>query len=348
MCKNYSGVLYFYIHFSFEVLCFYYLNMVMGDNLIIWLVPFIYDLLAFVPQILFGAISDYFAKIPFGIIGVAMMTVGLLLSSFAGLPVLPTTIIIAIGNAFAHINGAEVTLRSGKGKITPAAVFVSGGSFGVVAGKVLASYTVPAWVVLVIALTAIPMILIAEKYRTKADEKNDIPCKAFRYANPNLPVWLITIIATFVVMVRSFMGYCIPTSWNTTLLQAVLLFSFMGIGKALGGVLVDKIGMRKTILISTIGAIPFLIFGNEIMIISLIGLLLFSMTMAITLAILVSAYPKNPGVAFGFTTIGLFLGVLPVFFHEFSNILINDIIIIMVSVICSLLLLVINKGGKNA
>ena len=43
------------------------------------------------------------------------------------------------------------------------------------------------------------------------------------------------------------------------------------------------------------------------MIVSLIGVAMFSMTMSITLAILVSVLKKKPGLAFGLTTIGLWL-----------------------------------------
>ena len=345
MKKNYSGIMYFYVHFVVELLCFYYLSLVLGDNWILWLVPFVYDILAFVPQILFGAISDYCERIPFGVIGIVMMMLGLALFQIGGVSVIITTIIIALGNACVHVNGAEVTLRSSKGKMSPAAVFVAGGSFGLITGKIMAGIA-PAWVVLLLLATAIPLIILAEKYRARADKSKN-PCKEFEYANTNLPIWLITITATLVVAIRGFVGYSIPTSWNTTVLQAVLLFGFMGVGKALGGLLIDRIGIRKTIYISMLGAIPFLLFGNELMWVSLIGVMFFSMTMAITLAILVSTYQKNPGVAFGFTTVGLALGSMPVFFFRVTDLLTNGIIIVIASIVCLCLLLRITKKEKK-
>ena len=39
--------------------------------------------------------------------------------------------VVSLGNCLVHIHGTELTLRSSPGKIAPAAVFVSGGSFGV-------------------------------------------------------------------------------------------------------------------------------------------------------------------------------------------------------------------------
>ena len=118
----------------------------------------------------------------------------------------------------------------------------------------------------------------------------------------------------------------------------------MGVGKALGGILADSFGARKVAVISTVLAIPFLCFGDNIMIISLIGVMFFSMTMALTLGILVSVLPKSPGLAFGYTTIGLFLGTAPIFFVKISNPIINIGMIVIMSLVCTFLLLkLLNK-----
>ena len=80
------------------------------------------------------------------------------------------------------------------------------------------------------------------------------------------------------------------------------------------------------------------------MIVSLIGVMFFSMTMAITLGILVSVLPRTPGLAFGFTTIGLFLGTAPIFFFKILDARINIIMIIALSLLCTFLLLkILNK-----
>jgi hypothetical protein len=83
------------------------------------------------------------------------------------------------------------------------------------------------------------------------------------------------------------------------------------------------------------------------MIVSIIGVMFFSMTMAITLAILVSVLKKTPGLAFGITTIGLFLGTLPIFFVKTPNILYNSIMIATLSVLCSILLGYVLKEDKH-
>lgn len=79
------------------------------------------------------------------------------------------------------------------------------------------------------------------------------------------------------------------------------------------------------------------------MILSLIGVMLFSMTMAITLAIIVSAIKKNPGIAFGFTTIGLFIGTLPIFFFGIRDLLSSILLILIIGLLANLILLIISK-----
>ena len=109
----------------------------------------------------------------------------------------------------------------------------------------------------------------------------------------------------------------------------------MGTGKAFGGFLSDKIGARNVSLITTIGCIPFLILGENIMMVSIFGVFLFSMTMSITYGMLLSVIKNNPGLAFGYTTIGLFLGICPVFIVSISK-QINIILIVILSILAML------------
>lgn len=334
------GYLYFYIHLIVEIVCFYFLSSIIHSS-IIWLIPFIYDGLAFVPQALFGKLNDIFYKINFGIIGVLLLFLGIFLYGFTNCNIFIELIIISIGNALLHVRGAEVTLKNSGGKLSCSALFVSGGSFGVVIGKILGSISTPKWVILILILTMIPFIILADTYHYSKEKANLVN---FDYDNKKLNPYLVVFLSVFVVIVRGFMGYGIPTSWNKTITQLVVFYFTMGLGKALGGILVDNIGIKKTIFISTICAIPFLCFGDKYMFISLIGVMLFSMTMAITLGILTSVLNKSPGLAFGLTTISLFLGTVPIFFVKLSPIA-NILFIIIFSILSFLILLKITKKG---
>ena len=137
--------------------------------------------------------------------------------------------------------------------------------------------------------------------------------------------------------VRSYIGYAIPISWNKALWQSFFLFFIMGAGKALGGYLADRFGARRTAFIGTLAAIPFLLFGDQLMVVSCIGVFFFSMTMSITFAMCLSILKTNPGLAFGITTAGLFFGILPAFFMQ-PGLLVNAVLITLFSVLCFVLL----------
>lgn len=336
-----TGYLYFYIHFIVEIVCFFYLSRVTNNSMVVWLIPFIYDGLAFVPQSLIGFIADKYPKINTGYIGVLLLVCAYLIYSLTNISIYISLIILCFGNALLHVAGAEVTLKSSKGKLSPAALFVSGGSFGVVTGRLLARTSINPLVLLIPILSMIPFIMLANTY---IDHKSNT--KNFNYVDKRLNPILVILIAVFVVIIRGYMGYGIPTSWNKTTLQLVIFFFTMGIGKALGGILSDIIGIKKVAVLSTLLAIPFLCFGDHIMIISLIGVMFFSMTMAITLGILVSVLKETPGLAFGLTTIGLFLGTAPIFFIKL-NMTYNIIFIIILSIVCSMLLGYVLKGDDE-
>ena len=336
-----TGYLYFYIHFIVEVVCFFYLSRVTKNSMFVWLIPFVYDGLAFVPQSIIGYIADKNKKINMGYIGVLFLVIAYLIYGLTNMSVYLSLIILCLGNAFLHVSGAETTLKSSNGKLSPAAIFVSGGSFGVVTGRLLARTMINPLLLIVPILSMMPFIILANTYIT---EKSNT--KKFNYVKENINPLLVIFIAVFVVIIRGYMGYGIPTSWNKTTIQLIVFFFTMGLGKALGGILSDIFGIKKVAVLSTLLAIPFLCFGDNLMFVSLIGVMLFSMTMAITLGILVSVLKNTPGLAFGLTTIGLFLGTAPIFFIKLSMTY-NIAIIIIFSILCALLLSYVLKGDRS-
>ena len=328
-----TGFLYFYIHFVTELICFFVLGRYIESTPVMWIIFFTYDMLAFVPQAVIGYVSDKFPKICFALIGLGLLAVALLLQNCVPYPFL-SLILLCIGNACIHVNGAEVTIRSSNGMLSPSSIFVAGGSFGVLSGKLLSGTNLPYWLLFLLIASAIPFILLAQTHLNDKGDHGINSCKAFKYNNKNVKKQLIIILSVIVVSVRGYMAYGIPTSWNKTTFQTVLLFVFMGIGKALGGILADLFGIRKVAIMSVIFALPLLMFGDNNMVVSLIGVMFFSMTMSVTLAILVSVLPDTPGLAFGLTTIGLFLGSVPVFFFKIKDITLNCIMLSIMTVIC--------------
>ena len=341
-----SGILYFYIHFVTEVACFFTLVRYVGDRPGIWLIFLSYDMLAFVPQAIIGYFSDRHPKVPLCAIGLGMMAIALGIFEIADNPY-ASLIVLCLGNCLVHVNGAETTLRTAKGKLSGSAIFVSGGSFGVVTGRLMGKAGLHCLLPAALLLTALPLALYTQRFISDSEVPYRLQCRDFKYAKPGIPAGIVIFMAVTVVVVRGFMGYGIPTSWNKTVIQTVMLFSFMGIGKALGGILADRFGFKKTAMLSTLLAAPLLMGGDNHMTISLIGVMFFSMTMAITLGILVSVLPETPGLAFGWTTIGLFIGTAPIFFFKFTTTAANCIMIAVLTVVSIGFLWIIISGDKE-
>ena len=335
--KYLIGFIFFLVHFILEVTCFYTLAAYTSSNMFP-IIALTYDLIAFVPQGLIGVISDKYRKVNLGIIGIVLTTFALISLKF-NLPVYVIFGLLTIGNALTHVEGAEATLRTSRGKMFPSALFVSGGAFGIITGRLLYQNHVSVMLIILVNIISLLLVILTSKYK----DNEDANLEDFNYDNKKVSLWVLIILSTFIVAIRSFSSYGIPTAWNKTVFQSILLFCFMGLGKALGGLLIDKVNIKVTSIISTLLSIPFLIFGNHNMYLSLIGVMLFSMTMPVTLALLVSRLKKSPGIAFGLTTIALFVGSFPAFFFTIDSLLVNGILFTILGIISTIILVKIEK-----
>lgn len=332
-----AGWIYAFIHFSIDAACFYFLFSRLYANPAWWALAMLYDALAFVPQSFFGLLVDRFPRVNFGFIGCIFVLTALVFPFD-----IPALLILSLGNALAHIGGAQHTLCGAEGKIAPCGIYVSGGSFGVIAGQLLgASGSVGLLFFLAcMALSSILAVAVEKTHPLKVSHAYgfDITSK--------IPVEVIVILAFVAVAARSFVGYAIPSEWNNGTVEKVFLYCSMGIGKLLGGVFCDKIGYRKTAFVSLIISLPFLLFGNTVMLLSLFGIGLFSMTMPVTVGILVSELPSKPCFAFGITTAALFAGTLPAFFIRPEGLLEHQVTVFVLSVVSAACIMLSLKKGK--
>ena len=373
---------YAFIHFSMEVLCFFFLYEIFGESRLWWSIAVIYDTIAFAGQVPVGAFCEKHPGFHPGVWGAVLLMSGAavgigakvfsaeeaVLFRDAGFvtAVFAALLAVSVGNALLHISGALVTLRASGGRLSECGIFVGGGAFGVITGRLLGSGTVtisalrmPKGTDLTFLvpylLMGISLILILKLDRivfgsksageqTGAIDKNggalegcgDMsftkqPCMQDIAANR--PVAAIVLILAGVVAVRSYISNGIPLQWKQTVFETVMLYVAMGIGKMAGGVLSDLFGARRTGVVSCLLAVPLLLLGNEHMWISLAGILLFSMTMAIALGGIVSVMPSNPGVAFGITTFALFTGTIPVFFMNMPAANVTNILLAVLSLL---------------
>lgn len=311
---------YWFAHFSVEMLCFFVLeSLFSGASLLNIIALFAFDAIAFLTQPFLGKFFEHYQKLRPGLIGDALLIFG---STFSlifrdNYPVCITGLVIfTLGNAIVHISGALATARVSEGKLSESAIFVSGGSFGLISGKMLAKYYVPAFVAFIPALLSLLVLYFVDKriranYKDTAYDFIHYPLK--HNITTAKPAAAIVVVLTLIVVGRGYIGYGLPTAWNTSNIQTVLLFVFMGLGKMLGGVLADRFGARTVGITACLLSLPILLVSNHIMWLSLLGIAMFSMTMSITLGGLFSVFRKSPGLAFGLTTIGLFFGSAPLF-----------------------------------
>ena len=344
----------FIVHFLIEVICFTTVLHLSNHNVgYAVLIAVIYDMLAFYPQFLIGLIHERFKKLNISLISGIIMLIGVILFQYQAsfTQNIVAVIFIALGNAFLHDCCAIQTTLIGKGTLFPTALFVGAGSFGVAVGTYLSGFEVPKYCLLIMMALIIVLMLLTNSSWIRED---------YEYARFNIisqkhidKKMVIIITAFFVTTVRSYMSYAIPISWKKETWQMFLLFFMMGLGKIVGGFLADRIGPYKTGVFSAIFSIPFLVFGDNLMTVSIIGVFLFSFTMSITYGMFLSVFNDNPGFAFGLTTLALGFGsLLPAFISGFGKL--GDILIVIVfsliSAICMERMLdsnVVLKGGEK-
>lgn len=345
MRKEYSnielsyGVLFFVFHLCIEVVSYALFYLRFQSHMVTFFV-ILYDFFAFCPQLLVGDFYNRNKKTNIGLIGAAFFVAAILLAKSDNFNIyLLSVLLLAIGNAFLHVCGAVATASVSQNKIFPSSLFVAGGTFGIIIGRYFANINIKTYILFIPVLIIVLISIFTSKRWCKSSVKYidvDIVNEKYSYL-------AILLIALIVVMVRSYMGFVIPINWKSEFYHSILLFTCLGIGKALGGLLCDKFGYKFVATISTLLCVPLIIIGKDFMIASLFGMLLFSMTMSITYAMALSIIKNNPGVAFGVTTIGLFLGAVPIFFIRFDTFT-SMVIVVLLSLISYVLL---NISLKN-
>ena len=335
-----TGFSYFFIHFSIEVLCFFVLGRLFTSfSAEKWIAYLIFDVLAFATQPFIGTFLEAHPRWRIGLWGNVMLIVGaigaLVLQRFF-IPMLIGLGVCTLGNACMHISGAVATARASEGRLSEPALFVGGGSFGVITGRMLALSSAN-WII-AFAPACVSILLIAltdrrikKKYGDSAYDFAHNPVK--HNISRNRKPAVVVAILFLIVVARGYIGYGLPTGWSTLGIHTVLLFVFMGLGKVLGGILSDIFGPRKVGFFSCIVALPVLLLSDKYMWPSLVGIAMFSMTMAITLGGLYSVMKYTPAVAFGATTVALLIGSAPIFFMNIPSQLVCNVLNIVMSIL---------------
>lgn len=315
--KIFSLAAYTFSHFAVDFSCFWILfgnfSSFASSSEEIALGFIIYNFIAFGLQMIIGAYCDDNRKFPSASIGCALVFTAVLISA-----VFPwaAVIITALGNAFFHVGGGIDCLVNSGGKLYRGGVFVSAGAIGVVLGTLVGGKTGFSDFNPINLIEPALFVFIGTVFCYIAHKKCGMEGEATIKGSANSKAAAIAVItlALVSVIIRAFGGTLIPMEWKTGPQIGLYAGYAAFFGKFIGGFAADIFGARRTGVISLLLSLPLLILGNNSPIISLGGIVLFNITMPITLGIVAEKMPKNPGIAFGLTTAALLLGSVPSFF----------------------------------
>lgn len=327
---------YTFSHFAVDYLCFwilfgYFSKEIWGTEQAVGFI--LYNFIAFGLQMVIGAYCDEHRKFPSSALGCILVLIAVLLSPFA--PWI-SLVVTALGNAFFHVGGGIESLVHSGGKLYRGGVFVSAGAYGVVLGTLVGSKTGmsdynPVLLIepaLLAVFCAVICYIANKKYPSTED------CEISGTASEKAGIWIVLGLALLSVVIRSFGGTAIPMEWKTTMRLGLVSGGAAFFGKFIGGFAADVFGARRTGIVTLLASLPLVIFGSGNMFVSAAGVILFNMTMPITLGIVAEKLSKNPGIAFGLTTAALLLGAVPSFFVMLSGKIFLLVPAVFVSAVC--------------
>lgn len=272
----------------------------------------LYDVVAFAFQLPVGIALDKLDKNSLAaMLSYALVGGGVLLSL---VPVAfiewLAVLLLAAGNALFHCAGGLCVLNISQKHAGPSGIFIATGAVGVFLGTFSAQYgrLQVAFSLLVLLFLCASITRVVQKVNKKYWNIHNAPFAIPEFSSRTL---LAIFLLCFVVALRSYTGMVMAFPWKSEMLLLALSIFGVFAGKALGGMVADRIGFRTTAIFSLIAAAT--LFGPswEIPLMGLLAVFFFNFTMAITLASLANILHEAKGTAFGLASFSLAIGALP-------------------------------------
>lgn len=304
-------ILHFLVDFACAVLLYFQAYPFLHTYNDIFYAFLLYNFFAFAVQLPIGILADHMNK------NALVAGTGCLLVVLAYLcaPLgLIACLIAGVGNACFHIGAGIDVLNLSNKKVAPSGIFVSSGALGIFLGAqpFMNTPVAPIIFILLLGLGGYISYRIYHKYHAQLSniiEKHTLSLSE---------IFMITCLCG-TVLLRSYTGFVLSFEWKSPFIIGLLFTSGIVLGKALGGILGDKLGFKTIAITSlTLSAICFCgaFQNNHIgILMGTVGVLLFNMTMPITLTALVNFMPSQKGMAFGLLTFMLFLGAIPALYN---------------------------------
>ena len=269
------------------------------------LVFLLYNYCAFALQMPIGLWADRLNR------NAVLAAAGCLLVALAAplhaFPIL-TAIVAGLGNACFHVGGGVDVLNDSGDKAAFLGVFVSPGALGLYLGGLLSRTKLPLPLIAALVMLLCAGLTAWTAAHTGVLRKSENAPFSLR-GTGSFDVILSALCLFLVVVLRSFVGMTGNFAWKSggfALLATLMLV----LGKTLGGFAMDRIGGRLTSLLTLLpAAVLYFLADNPFA--GLGAILLFNMTMPVTLSALARKMPGSKGFSFGLLTCALFLGVIP-------------------------------------
>lgn len=301
--------IYSFGHFIVDLTCAIYMMSSLKESQNWGLIILLYNFCAFALQMPIGIIADKWNRNAcMASLGCMLIVLSFLFHAWN----LLAAMILGTGNGCFHIGSGLEILNESDEKMGLLGIFVSPGAFGIYLGTLLGksrpTNRFEVLLTLALILLGLSFLFLYLNLKQRGNLKSD---------NSELEVELggkagLLIACFLVVALRSHIGLVLSYPWKTGPLAAIAICMVV-FGKALGGMISDKAGVRKTVTVS-LGAATVLFLIGELPFAGLGAILLFNMTMPITLWIMAKLLSGAKGFAFGILTFALFIGFLPKYY----------------------------------
>ena len=283
-----------------------------GSMEVVALSILLYDIVAFTLQLPIGIALDQLDKNSYAaLLSYALVGAGVILSLVPiALLEWPAILLLAIGNALFHSAGGLSVLNISQKHAGPSGIFIATGAIGVFLGTQSAQMgrLQIAFSLFVLLFLCALITLVVQKVNKKYWNVHNV---SFDISELSFNTLLAIVLLSLVVALRSYAGMVMAFPWKSEMLLLVLSILGVFAGKALGGVVADRIGFRTTAIFSLIVAATLFVPSWEIPVMGLLGVFFFNFTMSITLASLANILPNAKGTAFGLASFSLAVGALP-------------------------------------
>ncbi len=265
-----------------------------------WMVLLLYNACAFAAQMPMGMVADTWNRnLPFAAIGVLLIA---LAYPLAKVPFV-SAILMGLGNGAFHVGAGLEVLNDSKSRSGPLGLFVSPGAIGLYLGTAYGAFWfLNRWIVYLLLLGALLLIF------GSAADKGLLRSENAPFELQPSKEAVFSLLALFLVVVlRSALG--MTKAFSSSVAWAMLPTLCVAGGKAAGGYLADRFGMRTVSVASLALCTVLLCIPTDWTRLS--ALFLFNMTMPLTLHKAADLLKGAKGFSFGLLTFALFIGFLP-------------------------------------